>query len=268
MDNFNIHAFAEQLVDTAHRAGQAIMGIYTEDFPVDFKSDASPVTQADKLAEALILADLAKLMPDIPVIAEEAASAGLIPEVNERFFLVDPLDGTREFVSKNGEFTVNIALVEHRKPVFGIIYAPAISTLYVTLEPDQVIRAPLEATQQYNGLGSLDQTILQQSRPSKDPLNIIASRSHMNTETRSYLEKLHVASIVNTGSSLKFCRLAEGSADLYPRFAPTMEWDTAAGHAILQSTGGGVETIDGSPLGYGKTDAGYFNPDFVAYRSK
>jgi 3'(2'), 5'-bisphosphate nucleotidase len=265
MDKFDIFALTQPLIATAFKAGQVEMEIYGTDFSVDRKSDNSPVTEADQLAENIILDDLARLAPKIPVIAEEAASAGHLPETGDVFFLVDPLDGTKEFVSRNGEFTVNIALIAQGKPVFGIIYAPAKSQLYATFGPDIAMRAELDIDQQNFDASSLNFQRLQTAAPAIDGLNVIASRSHMGGQTRSYLDKLTISSLKNAGSSLKFCRIAEGVADIYPRFAPTMEWDTAAGHAILLAAGGEVVTIDGMPLAYGKREEKYLNPCFIAH---
>lgn len=265
MNHHDIFSMAHPLVKTVQEAGRAIMGVYQSEFDVEYKQDSSPVTRADQLAEDIILASLHELAPDIPVIAEEAASQGKVPDVGERFFLVDPLDGTKEFVSKNGEFTVNIALIEHGVPVFGIIYAPSISVLFVTLGPDHAIRFDLDIAEEFSGFGDQDVTLPEKKSPDVNGFRVVASRSHMNDDTRSYLGKMKVSSLINAGSSLKFCRVAEGSADLYPRFAPTMEWDTAAGHAILLAAGGIVLTPNGGPFVYGKRDSNYLNSHFIAY---
>ncbi len=252
-------------METAHKAGQAIIRIYKEEFIVDYKSDNSPVTKADQLAEDIILASLSKLAPQIPVIAEEASSAGEFPEVGSQFFLVDPLDGTKEFISKNGEFTVNIAMVDQGIPIFGIVYAPAISLLYATLGRDQVVKMTLEVDEVFPD--QIEQAYLPIKTASPEPngLKVIASRSHMNAKTQAYLSNQNIASLQNVGSSLKFCRVAEGLADLYPRFAPTMEWDTAAGHAILLAAGGSVLTMTDQPLRYNKRESNYLNPHFIAF---
>ncbi len=265
MNLANIYQLATSLIRTVHEAGIAIMGVYNQDFAAEYKLDGSPVTKADQLAEDIILASLKTLAPDIPVIAEEAASAGQIPEVGSSFFLVDPLDGTKEFVSKNGEFTVNIALIDHGVPIFGIVYAPAISLLYVTLSINHSVKLTLDVESRFPDQLEHRFQVLKTKSPEPAGLKVIASRSHMNEETRTYLDGLKVASLINAGSSLKFCRLAEGSADIYPRFAPTMEWDTAAGHAVLLAAGGAVLAPDNQPLRYGKKHTNYLNSNFTAF---
>ena len=241
------------------------MKVYDREFDVNFKSDSSPVTKADQHAEDIILDDLKLHIPNVPVVAEEAASGGNIPDVGDRFFLVDPLDGTKEFIQKNDEFTVNIALIENGIPVFGIIYAPALSVLYVTLSSTQAIKANLGISDTFHNIESLDLQEIHAAFPDVQGLNVIMSRSHMSDETTEYLKDIQIKSTLSAGSSLKFCKLAEGVADLYPRFAPTMEWDTAAGHAILLAAGGRVETPNGQPLGYGKSDKKFLNSEFIAF---
>jgi 3'(2'), 5'-bisphosphate nucleotidase len=258
-------ALAAALAVTAHRAGQAIMRIYASDFAVAYKDDMSPVTAADEAAEAIILADLARLAPGIPVIAEETASKGNAPAAGERFFLVDPLDGTKEFLKKNGEFTVNIALVENRAPVFGLIYAPALAKFYLTTAKDEAFAADLPVD---DAAPSLDAMALRPLRArAADPADIVcvASRSHLNEATAGFMRENGVTRTANIGSSLKFCLVAAGEADVYPRLAPTMEWDTAAGHAIVLAAGGTVAAEDGGPLLYGKNDADFLNPGFVVW---
>ncbi len=265
LNSNDIFQITTQLMQTSHEAGKAIMGVYNQDFAVEFKQDDSPVTEADQLAEDIILASLKSFAPDIPVIAEEAASAGQIPDVGSSFFLVDPLDGTKEFVNKNGEFTVNIALIDQGIPVFGIVYAPAISMLYATLGKKHAVKIALDVESLFPSQVEQRFQTLKTAPPGSDGLKVIASRSHMNEETRTYLDGLKVASLINAGSSLKFCRLAEGSADIYPRFAPTMEWDTAAGHAVLLAAGGTVLAPDNQPLRYGKKHTNYLNSHFTAF---
>jgi 3'(2'),5'-bisphosphate nucleotidase len=255
-------SLADALVATALAAGEAVMAIYGQDFSVDAKSDASPVTEADRLAEAIILADLSRLAPDVPVIAEEACCAGIVPDVASRFFLVDPVDGTREFVGKNGEFTVNIALIEDGEPVFGIVYAPALSVLFMG-------RTGLGAEEMEIAAGAIIARRPITVATSSVPPRIVASRSHRTLETDEFLADYPGASIVPAGSSLKFCLLACGKADLYPRFGPTMQWDTAAGDAVLRAAGGSVTTPDGDPLRYGPSRGlgieAYRNPSFIAW---
>ena len=237
-------------------AGAAILSVYaSDDAAAKLKADGSPVTAADQAAEAIILAGLPKLLPDCPIVSEERASVGDIPDISGgRFWLVDPLDGTREFLNRNGEFTVNIALVEKGRPVLGAVYAPVLSTLYL----GRVGEAAWRAT------GSTSETTIAARTPPQDGLTVVASRSHGDRAALSdYLQSYTVATERQAGSSLKFCLLADGSADLYPRFGRTMEWDTAAGEAVLRAAGGSVEALDGAPLPYGKP--GLDNGAFVAF---
>lgn len=243
-------------------AGAEIMRIYATDFTVRDKDDASPVTEADGAAEAIILAGLKKLAPGIPIIAEEEASAGRFPSVAGTFFLVDPLDGTKEFINKNGEFTVNIALIEDGAPVLGAVYAPALNRIWWGAKGAGAFVADVKS-----GVVGDPQPI--RVRSPKGPLTAIGSRSHGSEATQDYLKAYDVADFVAAGSSLKFCLLAEGKADIYPRMGRTMEWDTAAGDAVLRAAGGRVETLDGQALRYGKRfdsgDGAYANPHFVAF---
>jgi 3'(2'), 5'-bisphosphate nucleotidase len=250
----------QPLIYTAVRAGGAIMAVYGTDFAVRDKADASPVTEADEAAEKIILAELARLAPDIPVVAEEAVAAGLVPIVTERFFLVDPLDGTREFVSQRDEFTVNIALVEAGQPVLGIVYAPARHELY--WGDVRAGRAGLVGSDPDGTMPSTGTAIAARRAPAEG-LTAVASRSHRTPETDTFLAKHPVKSFLSIGSSLKFCLVASGEADIYPRIGTTMEWDTAAGHAVLSAAGGRVTGLDGEPFIYGKP--GFRNGHFVAW---
>lgn len=244
-------------------AGAEIMRIYGTDFQVSNKSDASPVTEADQRAEAIILQGLKALAPEIPVVAEEEASAGRIPHTQSLFFLVDPLDGTKEFVSKNGEFTVNIALIEDGVPVLGAVYAPALGTLYWGAKDEGAYMAEVIDGQTVNTRR------IKVRIPGPAGLLAVGSRSHGGAETQSYLEAYKISDFVAAGSSLKFCLIAVGEADIYPRMGRTMEWDTAAGDAVLRAAGGRVETMDHQTLRYGKRDipneADFANPHFVAF---
>ncbi len=256
-------AFA--LAATALKAGAVILEHYSPDIAVSYKQDGSPVTAADQEAEALILEDLRRLAPGIPVIAEEATAKGQLGDAAPRFFLVDPLDGTKEFIKRNGEFTVNIALVDDGIPCAGVIYAPVSGELYFTLSPAEAVSAVIPATA---GASALDHAKLKPMhvRP-WDAANLTAavSRSHNNEETEQFLRKLGVAHTVSAGSSLKFCLIASGRADVYPRFGRTCEWDTAAGDAILRASGGCLLTTSGDVFVYGKREANYVNPDYVAW---
>jgi 3'(2'), 5'-bisphosphate nucleotidase len=255
--NISAAALLEQLTPLIRDAGKVIMDIYATDFDVTKKGDDSPVTQADQKAENVILAGLAKIAPEIPVVAEEAVSAGKIPDVSDRFFLVDPLDGTKEFISRNGEFTVNIALIEHGKPVLGLVYAPAVGGATGRLFSGATgLGAWVE-----DGEGK--RPIRCRAVPA-DGLTVVASRSHGDeTALDAFLNGRKVASRTNAGSSLKLCLVAAGEADLYPRLGRTMEWDIAAGDAVLRAAGGRVTVVaDGADLRYGKP--GFDNPHFAA----
>ncbi len=245
-------ALCPLIADAARAAGEAIMAVYASDFDARQKSDSSPVTDADEAAEAIILAALRTCAPETPIVAEEAVARDGAPPPAGRFWLVDPLDGTREFINRNGEFTVNIALVEGGRPVLGVVYLPAQDLLYAGV-------AGQGATREKDG----ERAAIAVRRADRDALDVVASRSHRDAATDAFLSGLQVRNLVAAGSSLKFCRVAEGGADLYPRFGPTMEWDTAAGHAVLAAAGGTVTNPDGSPFLYGKAD--YRNGGFLAY---
>jgi 3'(2'), 5'-bisphosphate nucleotidase len=242
-----------ELERIALAAGEVILRIYESDFAHQHKNDKSPVTEADIAAETLIAAELQRLTPDIPVVAEEAAAAGGLPaSAAARFWLVDPLDGTKEFIARNGEFTVNIALIEGGQPTAGIVHVPVLGQTYGgdgKAAWRRVKQGPYES-------------IRTRAVP-VDGAVMTISRSHAAKELVKAEEMgVKIASTLVAGSSLKFCRLAEGVADIYPRFGPTMEWDTAAGHAVLASAGGSVRQLDGAPLVYGKP--GFLNPHFIA----
>ncbi|GHB34528.1 3'(2'),5'-bisphosphate nucleotidase CysQ [Pseudovibrio japonicus] len=245
----------------ALEAGQRILAIYEEGFQSVAKGDGSPVTIADQEAEKIVLKYLAEFCADVPVIAEEAMAAGTMPEIGSRFILVDPLDGTREFISRNGEFTVNIALIEDGAPVKGVIYAPVTGELFWAEVGQGAYRAVANGLE-YGNVAQINCSVL------SEELRVLASRSHRSERTEALLAKLENSSTVAAGSSLKFCRLAEGKADFYPRLEPTMEWDTAAGQAILCAAGGAVVVEGGAPLIYGKLktplDKPFANPCFLA----
>ena len=248
----NMAALAASLCEIAHRAGSEILAVYRSDFAVLDKADGSPVTEADTRAERVILDGLAVCAPGVAAVAEESVSAGNVPDLDGRpFFLVDPLDGTKEFVRRTDEFTVNIALIEDGVPTAGVVHVPALDETYWTAG---------DGTAWRSRLGGAAERIACR-RPGRR-LVAIASRSHRSAETDAWLERFEIAEVVSAGSSLKFCRIAEGVADLYPRLGRTMEWDIAAGHAIVNAAGGSVETLDGEPLVYGKP--GFENPHVVA----
>ena len=253
----------ETLAKLAAEAGRACMDIYDTDFSAEVKSDSSPVTEADERGEAIIMAGLNAAFPDIPVLAEEAAAAGNVPELGDRFFLVDPLDGTKEFINKNGEFTVNIALIEQGVPVAGVVYAPAIRAMFFADQSGGARKLSYDVSE------TLDFSKAEaiRTRPAPEAgLVAVASRSHRSPETDAFLSTLKVAEFAAAGSSLKFCLIAEAKADVYPRLGRTMEWDTGAGQAVLEAAGGRVEMFgENAPLRYGKKERGYDNPHFVAY---
>jgi 3'(2'),5'-bisphosphate nucleotidase len=260
------HPSIETLIAIAVAAGAAILPFYAAGTGSEArrKDDGSPVTAADEAAEAVILKALAEL-GITAVIAEEAAAAGRIPDVDGDFYLVDPLDGTKEFVTGSGEFTVNIARVRAHRAVAGVVYAPATGALYAgehTVGADRAVRATVTG-----GVVGPHEPI-RVARPTHT-LRVVASKSHLNDETKAFIDRYPVETFVSSGSSLKFCRIAEGAADLYPRLGRTMEWDTAAGHAVVEAAGGKVLTMDGAELLYGKTGARsggdpFGNPHFVA----
>jgi 3'(2'), 5'-bisphosphate nucleotidase len=250
------------LADIAWRAGEIVMRHYAQTgIDARRKSDHSPVTDADEETERYILAQLAQYAPGVAVIAEEEMAAGRAPSPARRFFLVDPLDGTREFLNRNGEFTVNIAEILDAEPIRGVVYAPAKGRLFFgdresgafevatvpAMKPDWAKACRIEA----------------RKAPSHGMI-AVASRSHRDAKTEEYLAHYAVGDFITAGSSLKFCLLAAGEADIYPRHGRTMEWDTAAGHAVLAAAGGSVTTLDGQPLRYGKSADGFANPFFVA----
>jgi len=255
------------MIELALAAGAKAAEIYQTDFDTELKGDGSAVTEADRLGEKIILAGLAELAPEIPVLAEEAASAGDIPELGDQFFLVDPLDGTREFVNKTGEFTVNIALIEDGCAVAGVVYAPGSSKLYFGAR-DAGASLQRVAPGADRSEAEPPKSIHVRTAPPTG-LIAVASRSHRSPETEIYLEILGARDFSPAGSSLKFCLIAEGLADVYPRLGRTMEWDTGAGQAVLEAAGGSVRVLENGeelePLRYNKTDRGFDNPHFVAW---
>lgn len=253
MSDRNDRVIADAIAGIAEEAGRAIMTVYARDFDVEVKADASPVTEADQIAEGIILKGLRALTPDIPIVAEEEVAAGRVPDISGgQFWLVDPLDGTREFINRNGEFTVNIALIRDARPALGVVHIPAQDETFLAAGPQAVVLRRGDAA---------PRPIAARRAPAEG-LTVMVSRSHLSPETEDFLKEFTVHARKDAGSSLKFCRLAEGTADLYPRLGRTMEWDTAAGHAVLVCAGGRVDRIDGTPLTYGKK--GFENPYFVA----
>lgn len=250
-DSLDNRQLLEDIGIAAREAGQAILEIVARGFGVEHKDDYSPVTEADRAAELIILAALAKAAPGVPVVAEEEVAAGRIPEFGDTYFLVDPLDGTKEFIRGGDDYTVNIGLVSGRSPVLGAVFSPARGTLHCGLVgggawiEDSDGRRPIK------------------TRLRGAEIIAVASKSHFNQPTADYLaEAVGECDYAGIGSSLKFCIVAEGKADIYPRLAPTSEWDTAAAHAVLLAAGGRVDGPDGEPLKYGKK--AFLNRGFVA----
>ena len=253
-------AFMQALCIAALEAGARIMEHYKNGVEAEEKSDKSPVTQADRDAEDLIERALATLAPDIQMIGEEACSERVPDKLAPHFFLVDPLDGTRDFVAKRKDFTVNIGLISGVAPVAGVIYAPLHEKLYFS-GPNSAFMLPIAPGD------SVYMAQAQALRVGPFPdngLGVLASRSHRDKQTDALIKRLYVRDVIPAASSYKFCLLAEGRADLYPRHGRTMEWDTAAGHAILNAAGGIVTCADGSPLEYGKLERALDNPSFIA----
>jgi 3'(2'), 5'-bisphosphate nucleotidase len=250
------------LLDAALAGAREVMTVYATDFAVERKADNSPVSEADRKAEAAILARLSAAMPGPPIIAEEAVSEGKVPSVGESFMLVDPLDGTKEFINRNGEFTVNIAVVEDGIPVCGVVLAPAIGLAYAG-SPEGAWKGRTDAD-----FGAVEDWQTIATRPADPAPVAVASRSHLTPATEAALAQAGAVERRSIGSSLKFCLVAEAAADFYPRLGPTMEWDTAAGDAVLRAAGGIVVTLDGAPLRYGKTGVAgmreFENPFFLA----
>jgi 3'(2'), 5'-bisphosphate nucleotidase len=250
----NLRALAEQLLPIVAQAGAAIMKIYDGGFTVQHKEDNSPLTLADLESQHVILEGLARITPDIPVLSEESAAAPWTERQTWReLWVVDPLDGTREFVKRNGEFTVNIALVVEHEPVLGVVSAPAQGLVYWGAKG-------VGAFTEHHGAARVG---IHAAAPQR-PLRVVGSRSHASKETAAYLEKVAEHVMTGVGSSLKFCLLAEGKAELYPRFGPTSEWDTAAGQAVLEAAGGQVTRVDGHPMRYNCRES-ILNGDFIAF---
>lgn len=251
MSNTKYDEYLVLACEIAREAGHIIIGYFSNGYTHSSKSDDSPVTEADIAANQYITEKLAKIAPEIPIIAEEDEVLGSCE--HKKFFLVDPLDGTRSFVRGEPEFTVNIGLIENNLPIFGVIYCP----------PQDILYFGMVGGNAYKQVGDGKPELIR-VRPKPDAgLTVVRSHSHPSKTTNDYLKTLHINEIISGSSSVKFCMVAEGSADIYPRFGRTMEWDTAAGHAILQAAGGRVETADGNPFLYGKK--GFENPAFIAF---
>jgi 3'(2'),5'-bisphosphate nucleotidase len=246
------------MIDAALEAGEEIERFYFDGCETGEKADGSPITEADRAAEEIILEHLRRAYRDVPVLAEEEAAEGRIPDLGARFFCVDPLDGTKGFVGRTGEFTVNIALVESGASVAGVIYVPVTGVLYYGARGESAFRTEAGETRQI-------------ATRAREPgrLTGIGSRNHAASDGDERNARLGVTDYLPSGSSLKFCMLAEGAADVYPRYGPTCEWDTAAGQAILEAAGGRVMALEGDrevgPLAYGKVERRFLNPQFIAW---
>ena len=251
----DLRALLPAVLDAVSHASTAILEVYATGHEVEYKADESPITRADRAAHEILASQLAELTPAIPVLSEEAEAAhaysvrGAWPQL----WLVDPLDGTREFINRNGEFTVNVALVRGHRPVLGVVAAPALGLVYYAAEGHGAFRV--------HGRQAPDAIRV---RKAADPLVVVGSRSHRGDSLDGLLAKLGPHEMRPMGSALKFCLVAEGSADFYPRLGPTSEWDTAAAQAVLEVAGGAVTTLDGAPLRYNRRDT-LLNPHFIAY---
>jgi len=248
--------FLAPLVEIAKRAGQQILAVYNTDFDVTTKGDNSPLTQADLAAHREIVAGLGELTPDLPILSEESAEIPWGQRRHwQRYWLVDPLDGTKEFIKKNGEFTVNIALIENGKPIVGVVHVPVSGVTYLGADGAGAQKLESDGTAH----------MIRVRVPAAQPARVVASRSHRSADVDAYLENLGEHEIVSMGSSLKLCLVAEGAADVYPRLGPTSEWDTAAAHAIVSAAGGTVvEAATGQPLVYNSKET-LLNPYFIVY---
>jgi 3'(2'), 5'-bisphosphate nucleotidase len=253
MTDPRLESLREPVAAIATEAGHAILGIYHGEFAVSHKADRSPLTEADLASHRVIRDALARLTPNIPFLSEESVEVDFdVRSQWPEYWLVDPLDGTKEFVNRNGEFTVNIALVRDHAPVFGVVHAPVRGVTYTGVAGGAATRQlPAAAAER-----------IHVQVPCRSPVRVVGSRSHANPALARYLEPLGDYELVSMGSSLKFCLLAEGSADFYPRLGPTSEWDTAAAHAVVLAAGGRIVTLDGRPLQYNRK-ASYLNPEFL-----
>ena len=248
----NHESLLNKLLEIADVASGKVMAIYQTDFQVDTKEDNSPITEADIASHHVIVDGLKALTPDIPILSEESANAPWEERKNwTRFWLVDPIDGTKDFTKRTDEFTVNIALIENGEPVMGVVTAPALNEAFWGIKGQGAWKREADGSTHKLRVVSPPEAI-----------RAVASKSHLNQETRDFIGQLGNHELVQAGSSLKFCRIAEGKADIYPRLGPTCEWDTGAAHAVLSAAGGKVNQLDGTPLVYGKEDV--YNPYFVA----
>lgn len=246
-------SWIEPVVELCQKAGNAILEVYNTDFDVDRKADESPLTQADLASHFVLVGGLADLTPELPIISEESG----LPAFDERsqwstYWLIDPLDGTKEFVNRNGEFTVNVALIRDGKPVMGVVHVPVTGVTYIGAEGVGAERRSAEG----------ERDMIQVAKSCQTPVRVVGSRSHRGDSLNAYLEKIGDVELLPVGSSLKFCYVAEGSADIYPRLGLTSEWDTAAAQAVVEHAGGAVVELDGQPLAYNQKED-ILNPFFL-----
>src|SRR5215510_4126397 len=265
MDAKEAKSLAEGLLGVVLSAARVEMSHFGAGLAVETKADKSPVTIADRAAEEIILRGLQRLVPGVPVIAEESVAHGSLPATSHRFFLVDPLDGTKGFIKGKPEFTINIALIEQAQPTFGIIYAPALADFYLTLGPSHAVNAKFAPQTSARFLSEVELQPIRSRLADPKALVALTSQSHPSRATEAFLRRYQVVEQRALASCLKFGWLAKGAADLYPRTGETSEWDTAAGHALLVAAGGSVTTLAGGPLLYGKASCHYINPNFVAW---
>ena len=241
-----------EVLKIADAASEKVMSIYMTDFKVNYKADESPITAADIASHNVIVEGLSNLSQDIPILSEEGAEIPWSERKHwQRFWLIDPIDGTKDFTQRTDEFTVNIALIENGEPILGVVTAPALKEAYWGLRG--------EGAYKRDNTGHVQRISV---APPGEAKRVVASKNHLNEDTKAFIDKLGAHELVQAGSSLKFCKIAEGHADIYPRLAPTCEWDTGAAHAVLSAAGGKVETLEGKPLQYGKEDV--LNPHFIA----
>lgn len=240
------------VIRIADEASEKVLKIYHSDFKVSYKSDDSPITAADTAAHQIIVSGLRQIAHDVPILSEEGGDVAWEERRHwRRFWLVDPIDGTKDFTQRTGEFTVNVALIESGEPVLGVVIAPALQEAYWGLKS--------EGAYKRDRSGKVHRIHVAEPRGTK---RVVASKNHLNPETREFIERLGDHEMVQAGSSLKICLIAEGHADIYPRLGPTCEWDTGAAHAVLLAAGGKLQTLDEKPLEYGKEDI--LNPNFIA----
>ncbi len=250
-----------ELVSLAYKAGKEIMNFYQKNFKIELKKDNSPVTEADKLSDRIITSELNEKFPEIKCVSEESYKKEEKKLLGKDFFLIDPLDGTKEFIKKNDEFTVNIAFIENNKSKLGIIYAPAKERMFFNIDKDRSYEIKTNMLEEKININNSKQISVSKN---KTDLIAVTSRYHDNEMTRKFLKKFNVKETIICGSSLKFCLIASGEVDIYPRLGPTKEWDIAAGHAILEASGGKIITLDDKELIYGNNDKDYLSPEFIA----